>query len=77
MIAIRDLIQYEGWSQAIAAKKLGLTQPRISDLVNGKIEKFSIDKLLACCENVNFHFKPSFAEGELKIDVVREELAEA
>lgn len=44
MIVIRDIINAKNWSQADAAIQLGLTQPRVSDLVNGRIDKFSIDK---------------------------------
>jgi len=36
-----------GWdmSQKAAAEKLGLTQPRLNDLLRGKIDKFSLDTL--------------------------------
>lgn len=36
-----------GWklSQSAAAARLGLTQPRLSDLLRGKIDKFSLDAL--------------------------------
>lgn len=43
---IRLRIDRFGWSQSVAAKNLGVTQPRVSDLVNGKINKFSIDTLI-------------------------------
>ena len=48
MIVIRDTIDEYSWTQKEAAKELGLPQPRVSDLKNGKIEKFSIDLLMAC-----------------------------
>ena len=37
-----------GWNttQARAAKRLGITQPRLNDLLKGKINKFSLDALL-------------------------------
>lgn len=46
MIALREAI--DGWrvSQAAAAKKLGLTQPRLNDLLRGRITKFSLDALM-------------------------------
>jgi predicted XRE-type DNA-binding protein len=46
MLAIRDVV--EGWdvTQAAAAKRLGLTQPRMNDLVRGRINKFSLDALI-------------------------------
>lgn len=46
MIAIRQLITARRLTQAEAAKILGVTQPRISDLVRGKISLFSIDVLV-------------------------------
>jgi predicted XRE-type DNA-binding protein len=33
-------------TQAAAAKRLGLTQPRLNDLLRGRISKFSIDALI-------------------------------
>jgi len=35
-----------GWTQKEAAAQLGVTQPRISDLMRGKLEVFSIDGLI-------------------------------
>ena len=46
MMALRDHISQENLTQADAAKLLGVTQPRISDLVRGKIDLFSIDTLV-------------------------------
>ena len=46
MAIIRTIIEDEGLTQARAAKLFGVTQPRISDLVRGKIELFSIDALV-------------------------------
>ena len=46
MITIEKIIRSRGLTQAEAAAQCGVTQPRISDLFRGKIEKFSIDALL-------------------------------
>lgn len=46
MFTIRKLIQDRGLTQAKAAALLGVTQPRISDLVRGRIDLFSIDGLV-------------------------------
>lgn len=46
MIQLTKLIEARGLTQAAAAKLLGVTQPRISDLVRGKIDRFSIDSLV-------------------------------
>jgi predicted XRE-type DNA-binding protein len=47
MIELTKLIEAKGLTQAAAAKLLGVTQPRISDLVRGKIDRFSVDSLIA------------------------------
>ncbi|WP_367141351.1 helix-turn-helix domain-containing protein [Mycobacterium sp.] len=46
MIAIEQRIREEGWAQTEAAARLHLTQPRVSDPLNGKISKFSLDALV-------------------------------
>src|SRR5213080_1307012 len=46
MIEIERLLKRRRLRQAAAAKLLGVTQPRVSDLVRGKIELFSIDTLV-------------------------------
>lgn len=46
MIAIGQLIKERGLTQAQAARLFGVTQPRVSDLVRGRIELFSIDALV-------------------------------
>ena len=47
MIELSELIRNKGWTQARAAELMGVSQPRISDLVRGKIDRFSIDSLIA------------------------------
>jgi predicted XRE-type DNA-binding protein len=46
MMALKDHIARTGLSQSDAAKLLGVTQPRISDLMRGKIELFGLDTLV-------------------------------
>jgi len=46
MTALRKFIEKEGWTQAVAAERLKVSQPRISDLTRGKISKFSLDSLV-------------------------------
>lgn len=69
MIAIRDIVNAKGWDQKQAAAAMGITQPRVSDLVNGRIEKFSIDKLMTCLYKIGFRFKPQFENGQLTMSV--------
>jgi predicted XRE-type DNA-binding protein len=47
MAAASRLIEQRKWTQARAAIVFGVTQPRVSDLVRGRIERFSIDGLIA------------------------------
>ena len=46
MTVLRKFIEKEGLTQAEAAKRLKVSQPRISDLVCGKISRFSLDTLV-------------------------------
>lgn len=46
MMSITEAIQAQGLTQAQAAEVFGVTQPRISDLVRGKVNLFSLDALV-------------------------------
>jgi predicted XRE-type DNA-binding protein len=46
MIEIEKYIQEKHLTQKRAAERLGVTQPRISDLMRGKIGLFSVDTLI-------------------------------
>jgi predicted XRE-type DNA-binding protein len=46
MIQLERILKEQGLTQAKAAKLLGVSQPRISDLIRGRIELFSIDTLV-------------------------------
>jgi predicted XRE-type DNA-binding protein len=46
MMALEQHLTRNGLSQAEAAKLLGVTQPRVSDLMRGKINLFGLDALV-------------------------------
>ena len=46
MNTIIELVRKQGLTQAEAAKRLGVTQPRVSDLMRGKVDLFSLDTLV-------------------------------
>jgi predicted XRE-type DNA-binding protein len=46
MTALRKLIEKRGWTQAEAAERLKVSQPRVADLTRGKISRFSLDALV-------------------------------
>ena len=44
-----------GLTQAQAAKRLGVSQPRVNDLLRGKIDKFSLDALVIMLNKAGMH----------------------
>jgi len=55
MIELRKLIEDRKLTQAEAAKLFGVTQPRISNLVRGRIDLFSIDTLVGMLTCAGVH----------------------
>jgi len=55
MMALKDHIAREGVSQSQAAKLFGVTQPRVSDLMRGKIELFGLDTLVNMLAAAGLH----------------------
>lgn len=46
MRALERQIRTREWTQIEAAQRFGVTQPRISDLMRGRINRFSLDTLV-------------------------------
>ena len=46
MDAIKEYIDHENLTQEETAKRLGMPRPRVNELVNGRISKFTIDELM-------------------------------
>lgn len=46
LMALQDEVRSWGVTQVVAAGRLGLTQPRLNDLLRGRINNFSISALL-------------------------------
>jgi predicted XRE-type DNA-binding protein len=46
MIAVQEAVAGWGVTQAEAAKRLSVTQPRLNDLIRGRVGKFSLDALV-------------------------------
>lgn len=49
---VRLIVQSEGWTQAQVAERFGVAQSRVSDLLSGKTEKFSLDMLITLASRV-------------------------
>lgn len=63
MRALQDRIKATPMTQAEAAKLFGVTQPRISDLMRGKIQLFGIDTLVAMLATAGLHVEMRIAEA--------------
>ncbi|MBI4191046.1 MAG: XRE family transcriptional regulator [Betaproteobacteria bacterium] len=47
--ALRAWMERENLTQARAAKRLGIAQPRVSEITRGKVELMSLDYLVGLC----------------------------
>jgi predicted XRE-type DNA-binding protein len=57
MISVQKAIASRGMTQAQAANLLGVTQPRISDLVRGRLDLFSIETLIDMLAHLGIRVK--------------------
>jgi len=55
MIRLTERLKSEGWTQAEAARRLGVTQPRVSKLTKGVWRDFSLDMLLTLAARAGLH----------------------
>jgi len=55
MATIVKVIKVRGLTQAAAAKLFGVSQPRVSDVVRGRIDLFSIDTLVDMLAKAEVH----------------------
>jgi predicted XRE-type DNA-binding protein len=46
MRQIAALVKRQGWTQVEAARHCGVTQPRMNDLLRGRVSRFSLDALV-------------------------------
>lgn len=60
----------EGITQTAAATAIGLTQPRLSNLMRGQLEKFSGDCLMECLQNIGYEFRLGTEKDRLDITMV-------
>jgi predicted XRE-type DNA-binding protein len=55
MVAVKDHIARQGWTQREAARRFGVTQPRVSDLMRGRIDLFGLDTLVNMAAAAGLH----------------------
>ncbi|WP_064575566.1 helix-turn-helix domain-containing protein [Cupriavidus gilardii] len=63
MIALKNYIARSEMSQAEAARLFGVTQPRISDLMRGKINLFGLDALVNMAAAAGMHVEMRVVES--------------
>lgn len=63
MIALKEHIERQGWNQVEAARQLGVTQPRVSDLMRGKIDRFGLDTLVNLAVAAGLHVELHVSEA--------------
>jgi predicted XRE-type DNA-binding protein len=63
MMALERHIRAKGWTQAEAARRLGVTQPRVSDLLRGKINLFALDTLVNMVVAAGLHVEMRVLEA--------------
>ena len=61
MTVIRKAAEFHRYTPKDLEAVLGVSQPRVSELLNGKIEKCSSDKLLSYLAKLGFRIRPSFS----------------
>jgi predicted XRE-type DNA-binding protein len=63
MIALTKVIEDRGLTQSAAAELFGVTQPRISNLMRGRIDLFSVDTLISMLARVGIRVKLVLSKG--------------
>ncbi|NMM03648.1 XRE family transcriptional regulator [Paraburkholderia sp. RP-4-7] len=66
MMALKDHITRAGMSQAEAARHFYVTQPRVSDLMRGKINLFSLDALVNMAVAANMRIEMRVSDAPAK-----------
>lgn len=61
MDEIERHVSAQGWTQAEAAKRMGITQPRVSKIKKRKWDEFSIDMLLTLAVRIGLHHELKLA----------------
>ena len=63
MCDIAKQIDKHHWTQSEAAKRFGMSQARVSDLLRGKFDKFSLDTLIQLATRAGHSVRIKVAEN--------------
>lgn len=64
LLAIRERVKVWNITQEDAAERLGLTRPRLNDLMRGKLDKFSLDALVNIASAAGFKLHIALEEAK-------------
>lgn len=65
MTEIRQYVESLNMTQQAAAKSLGLTQPRLNELLRGRLDRFSLDKLVNVLARAGKHVTLTVSDDEV------------
>ncbi len=63
LIVLQEYLKRSGLTQVKAAKLLGVTQPRVSDLMRGKIDLFSLESLVDMITSIGLKVEVNIKEA--------------
>lgn len=66
LMTLIGIIDNNGWKQAEIAQALDIPQPRVSELLRGKISLFSSDRLIGYLAKLGYRLRPSVT-GDHKV----------
>jgi len=65
MRAIGEYIDRQGLTQKEAAELLGVSQPRVSEIVQGKVKLFAVDRLISMLDRIGMRLDVRLVENAL------------
>lgn len=75
VMALQEWVKLEGLTQAAAARLFNVTQPRVSDLIRGRLHLFSMDTLIDMAAAARLSPRISIKKPKAKVKRAAEELA--
>jgi len=64
LLKLQKAIESQGLKQATAAKLLGVSQPRVSDLMRGRLDLFSVDTLIDMLARLGIRVRIAFSTSK-------------
>lgn len=64
LASIREWFKQSGLTQKVAAESMGIKQPVLNDALNGRYQKFTIDRLVKMLSTVGLHVNITITSDE-------------